>query len=52
VTIISMDCFYKGLTQEQRADVKNYNFDHPAAFDYNLMVDILNKIRGGEPTEV
>ena len=30
VNIISMDSFYKPLTDEQRAKVENYNFDHPS----------------------
>lgn len=29
VQIISQDCFYKPLDQEQRKHVAEYNFDHP-----------------------
>ena len=42
------------LSPEQIAEANNgtYNFDHPSAFDYDLMCEVLNQIREGAPTEV
>ena len=39
VTLLSMDSFYKVLTHEQHemAASNNYNFDHPDAFDFDLV---------------
>eukprot|EP01084_Bolivina_argentea_P073224 132881_1 len=33
VQILSLDCFYHPLTPTQHANVSDYNFDHPNAFD-------------------
>ena len=35
-----MDSFYKVLTQEQHeaAEQNEYNFDHPDAFDFELLI--------------
>ena len=33
VCILSLDSFYKPLTQAQRDDVANYDFDHPGILD-------------------
>ena len=40
VTLLSMDSFYKVLTQEQHeaAEQNEYNFDHPDAFDFELLI--------------
>ena len=39
VTLLSMDSFYKVLSHEQHemAASNNYNFDHPDAFDFDLV---------------
>merc|ERR550539_479470 len=47
VDIISMDSFYKPLTPDQRANVANYNFDHPDAFDWTLLLQTLKAISQG-----
>lgn len=54
VTLLSMDCFYKILNQKQHeaAELNEYNFDHPDAFDFELMVDVLKKLREGKKVEV
>jgi len=54
VQIISMDCFYKGLTAEEQIMAENaqYNFDHPSAFDYAEMVRCLDMIRNCIPCDV
>ena len=52
VAVISEDAYYKDLshlTLEERAKV---NFDHPEAFDHDLMVEHLIKLQKGETIEV
>lgn len=39
LTIISLDCFYKGLDKSV-VDVKDYNFDHPDALDFDLAYEV------------
>lgn len=52
VQIISTDNFYYPLTPEQHENVSAHNFDHPDAFDWDLMVESLRKICNGEFTEI
>ncbi|CAG0913796.1 unnamed protein product [Notodromas monacha] len=54
VTLLSMDSFYKILTPEQSAKANNneYNFDHPDAFDFDLLCDTLIKLKEGKKVEV
>jgi len=49
-----MDCFYKILNRKQHeaAGRNEYNFDHPDAFDFELMVDVLKKLKEGRKVEV
>eukprot|EP01083_Nonionella_stella_P082915 229050_1 len=48
VQILSLDCFYRPLTDEERADVGNYNFDHPNAFDWDLLLNVLQELKQGK----
>ena len=43
-----MDCFYRPLTDEERVDCSNYNFDHPNAFDWELLLDVLKELKQGK----
>ncbi|KAM4532568.1 uridine-cytidine kinase 1 [Fundulus diaphanus] len=54
VAIISQDCFYKVLTPDQKAKALKgqYNFDHPEAFDSELMHKTLVDIAEGRAVEV
>jgi len=47
VAIIGMDSFYKPLTKLQRANVGDYNFDHPDAFDWELLIKTMQDISRG-----
>lgn len=42
------------LSEEQHKKASNneYNFDHPDAFDIDLMVDVLRKLKEGKKVEV
>ncbi|XP_029469949.1 uridine-cytidine kinase 1 [Rhinatrema bivittatum] len=54
VVILSQDRFYKALTAEQKAKALKgqYNFDHPDAFDSDLMKTTLKSILDGQPVAV
>eukprot|EP01112_Ceratiomyxa_fruticulosa_P013752 TRINITY_DN3885_c0_g1_i5.p1 TRINITY_DN3885_c0_g1~~TRINITY_DN3885_c0_g1_i5.p1 ORF type:complete len:454 (-),score=71.24 TRINITY_DN3885_c0_g1_i5:231-1592(-) len=52
VVLLSQDSFYKGLTPEQRANVIEYNFDHPNAFDIDLLVDTIKDLKVGKLVKV
>lgn len=49
VVIISMDSFYNILTPEQSklAHQSRFDFDHPSAFDYDLLYETLVKLKEG-----
>jgi len=52
VVIISQDCFYKNLTLEAKENSQKYNFDHPDAFDWELIEESLMNLKSGKPTQI
>lgn len=54
VTLLSMDSFYKVLDEERHrlARQNQYNFDHPDAFDFELLIETLKKLKEGKRVEV
>ncbi|XP_048956412.1 uridine-cytidine kinase-like 1 isoform X10 [Canis lupus baileyi] len=54
VVLLSMDSFYKVLTtqQQEQAAHNNFNFDHPDAFDFDLIVSTLKKLKQGKSVKV
>lgn len=54
VTLLSMDSFYKVLNQDQHelAHKNEYNFDHPDAFDFDLIFSTLQRLKEGRKVEV
>merc|ERR1712131_394219 len=54
VAILSQDSFYRELTPEQKAKALKgqYNFDHPDAFDNELVMKTLRKIIQGETVQI
>uniref|UniRef100_A0A8D0CBK2 Uridine-cytidine kinase n=1 Tax=Salvator merianae TaxID=96440 RepID=A0A8D0CBK2_SALMN len=54
VVLLSMDSFYKVLNKEQQqAAARNeYNFDHPDAFDFDLLASVLRKLKEGKSVKV
>ncbi|XP_037749540.1 uridine-cytidine kinase-like 1 isoform X2 [Chelonia mydas] len=54
VVLLSMDCFYKVLNKEQQelAAHNEYNFDHPDAFDFDLLISVLRKLKKGKSVKV
>ncbi|KAM3676407.1 uridine-cytidine kinase-like 1 isoform 2-T2 [Ammospiza maritima maritima] len=49
-----MDSFYKVLDEGQQALAarSDYNFDHPDAFDFELLVNVLRKLKKGKSVKV
>ncbi|XP_051155349.1 uridine-cytidine kinase-like 1 isoform X1 [Leptopilina boulardi] len=54
VTLLSMDSFYKVLNEKQHEMAANneYNFDHPDAFDFELLKATLQRLKEGRKVEV
>ncbi|KAJ3344830.1 Uridine-cytidine kinase-like 1 [Entophlyctis luteolus] len=54
VVLLQMDSFYKSLTQEQKdeAFANNYNFDHPSAFDFDILFRTLSDLKAGIKVDV
>ena len=54
VTLLSMDSFYKVLDEEKHilADENEYNFDHPDAFDFDLLIETLKQLKKGKCVDV
>ncbi|XP_053542190.1 uridine-cytidine kinase-like 1 isoform X4 [Ictalurus punctatus] len=54
VVLLSMDSFYKVLSDEEQllAASNDYNFDHPDAFDFNLLVYTLRKLKQGKSVKI
>lgn len=41
-----------GETEHELANQNEYNFDHPDAFDFNLLVNTLRRLKHGKKVEV
>lgn len=54
VSLLSMDSFYKvlGPKEHQLAEQNEYNFDHPDAFDFDLLIKTLRRLKEGKKVEV
>uniref|UniRef100_A0A3Q3XPT5 Uridine-cytidine kinase n=1 Tax=Mola mola TaxID=94237 RepID=A0A3Q3XPT5_MOLML len=54
VVLLSMDSFYKVLSAEEQslAASNDYNFDHPDAFDFDLLTNILRKLKQGKSVKI
>jgi len=52
VAIVSQDSFYCSLSEEGVKEVSKYNFDHPDAFDWPLLVSVLQVIKSGKRAEI
>ena len=54
VSLLSMDSFYKVLTKEESelAYRSEYNFDHPDAFDFDLIFKTLKNLKVGKKVNI
>jgi len=55
VSLLSMDCFYRvEYTEEEKVLIRrgDYDFDHPDAFDFDLLEETLMRLKEGKSVEV
>lgn len=52
ITIISLDNFYKGLTDQEINNVENYNFDSPDAFDWDTFYNCIINLKKGDNVQI
>lgn len=50
--MITMDSYYRVISTEERKDLSNFNFDHPSAFDFELILSQLRDLLNGKPAEI
>ncbi|PAA83684.1 hypothetical protein BOX15_Mlig008918g2, partial [Macrostomum lignano] len=54
VSLLSMDSYYRDATPEEThlIESNNFNFDHPCAFDIELLVETLARLKQGKQVRV
>jgi len=49
---ISTDNFYKGFDPERKCCRKGFNFDRPDAVDFELLLEVMQKLKAGESAAI
>ncbi|XP_019263671.1 PREDICTED: uridine kinase-like protein 5 isoform X2 [Nicotiana attenuata] len=52
VVLINQEAFYHPLTAEQLEKVHDYNFDHPDAFNTELLLSCMEKLKHGQAISI
>ncbi|KAL1821389.1 hypothetical protein DCAR_0417806 [Daucus carota subsp. sativus] len=52
VVLVNQDSFYHNLTPEELANVHEYNFDHPDAFDTEQLLLSMEKLKHGQAVNI
>ncbi|EPS74587.1 uridine kinase, partial [Genlisea aurea] len=52
VVLVHQDSFYHPLTDEQLRNVNNYNFDHPDAFNAELLLSCMQTLKQGRAVRI
>ncbi|HHU12145.1 MAG TPA: uridine kinase [Clostridiaceae bacterium] len=52
VAVISQDAYYQGFHDVPIAKRRKLNYDHPEAFDLDLMVEAVTRLKSGKPAEI
>ncbi|KAJ7970741.1 Uridine kinase [Quillaja saponaria] len=52
VVLVNQDSFYYSLNEEELQKVNEYNFDHPDAFDTELLLSCMEKIKHGQAVNI
>ncbi|XP_010555927.1 PREDICTED: uridine kinase-like protein 5 isoform X2 [Tarenaya hassleriana] len=52
VVLVNQDSFYHSLGDERLKKVHEYNFDHPDAFNTELLLSCMEKLRCGQPVGI
>jgi uridine kinase len=50
--LISTDSYYKDLKPEEYENLSEYNFDHPNAFDFDLILEHLSQLLSGKEVQM
>ncbi|KAF8390519.1 hypothetical protein HHK36_025046 [Tetracentron sinense] len=52
VVLVNQDSFYHTLSDDTLKQVHEYNFDHPDAFDTELLLSCMEKLKLGRPVSI
>ncbi|CAK8533198.1 unnamed protein product [Lathyrus sativus] len=52
IVLINQDSFYHSLSDDILQNVNDYNFDHPDAFDIELMLSSMEKLKHGQTASI
>ncbi|VAI03263.1 unnamed protein product [Triticum turgidum subsp. durum] len=52
VVVVTQESFYYGLSDEEMIHVHDYNFDHPDAFDTDLLLSCMEKLKHGKAVDI
>uniref|UniRef100_A0A7N0U2A7 uridine/cytidine kinase n=1 Tax=Kalanchoe fedtschenkoi TaxID=63787 RepID=A0A7N0U2A7_KALFE len=52
VVLVNQDAFYHNLSTEELSRVREYNFDHPDAFDTEKLLSSMEKLNHGEAVDI
>jgi len=52
ITRVPLDNYYEDLSHLDIAEREEVNYDHPSAFEWELLVDHLDRLLAGEPIEM
>ncbi|EMS58080.1 Uridine kinase-like protein 3 [Triticum urartu] len=52
VVVVTQESFYYGLSDEELVHVHDYNFDHPDAFDTDLLLSCMEKLKHGKAVDI
>ncbi|GMJ09385.1 uridine kinase-like 5 [Hibiscus trionum] len=52
VVLVNQDSFYRSLNEAQLGSAHEYNFDHPDAFNTELLLSCMEKLRRGQPVSI
>ena len=50
--LISLDSYYKDMSEEEYKNLSEYNFDHPNAFDFDLICEHLADLLNGKDVQM
>ncbi|XP_051180728.1 uridine kinase-like protein 3 [Lolium perenne] len=52
VVVVTQESFYYGLSDEELVHVDDYNFDHPDAFNMDLLLSCLENLKHGRAVDI
>ncbi|KAM0892521.1 hypothetical protein ACQ4PT_025694 [Festuca glaucescens] len=52
VVVVTQESFYYGLSDEELVHVHDYNFDHPDAFDTDLLLSCIENLKHGKAVDI